>query len=364
MSASSSDPARDGRQRLFAARLALVTGVVILLGKLGAYLATSSTAVLSDALESVVNVVAALLLLYSISLAAEPADSNHPYGHGKVEFFSAGIEGAFVLSAALLILVESARALAAGPSVRSLDTGLLLLAALAAANAFLGVHLVRTGEKTRSLALVADGRHVLADVWTSVGVIGGLAAVWATGWVWLDPLIAVGVAIHILREGWSLTRAAVRGLMDASDEEVLGQITGALETDRPQEWIDVHGLRSWSAGALLHADLHLVVPRFLNAEQLHAIHDTIASRIREATGSEGDIVVHFDPCRPRECSSCEMSLCPVREAPSTGRRPIDIARATRSDEAVEASAEVMDAAVAIPTHTGRPRNRFGFKSRA
>lgn len=341
-----------------------VVAVLVFAGKLTAWRITGSTAVLSDALESIVNIAAAGVLLLSLWIAARPADRDHPYGHGKVEFFSAGIEGTFVLCAALLILVEAARALAAGPSVRSLDTGLLLLAALAAANAFLGVHLVRTGEKTRSLALVADGRHVLADVWTSVGVIGGLAAVWATGWVWLDPLIAVGVAIHILREGWSLTRAAVRGLMDASDEEVLGQITGALETDRPQEWIDVHGLRSWSAGALLHADLHLLVPRFLNAEQLHAIHDTIASRIREATGSEGDIVVHFDPCRPRECSSCEMSLCPVREAPSTGRRPIDIARATRSDEAVEASAETTDPAVAIPTHTGRPRRRFGFKSRA
>ena len=152
--------------------------------------------------------------------------------------------------------------------------------------------------------------------------------------------------------------------MDAADDGLLADLVAVLEENRSPGWIDVHGLRSWSAGALLHADLHLLVPRFLNAEQLHAIHDTIASRIREATGSEGDIVVHFDPCRPRECSSCEMSLCPVREAPSTGRRPIDIARATRSDEAVEASAETTDPAVAIPTHTGSPRRRFGFKSRA
>jgi cation diffusion facilitator family transporter len=341
MSASSSDPARDGRQRLFAARLALVTGVVILLGKLGAYLATGSTAVLSDALESVVNVVAALLLLYSISLAAEPADSNHPYGHGKVEFFSAGVEGTLIVIAALVIGVEASRELWRGPELYNLDFGLVLIAVLTGLNAAVGRYLIRTGERTRSLALVADGKHLMTDVVTSVGVVAALIVVRLTGWVILDPLMALAVAANILRTGAALLRQAVAGLMDEADLELLGSLSQALEARRDPAWIDVHSLRAWRSGALHHIDLHLVVPRFYDAEQLHMQDDLVHAVTTMAVGG-GETIVHFDPCRSRHCAGCRLEECPVRAHPLRAQEPISLERATRADETLDTGAPVGD----------------------
>ena len=330
---SASSPA-DAGQRLFAARLSLVTGVVILLGKLGAYLATGSTAVLSDALESVVNVVAALLLLYSISLAAEPADRNHPYGHGKVEFFSAGVEGTLIVIAALVIGVEAGRGLWYGPELHNLDLGLVLVTTLTGLNAVVGLYLIRTGERTRSVALVADGKHLMTDVVTSVGVVAGLLVVRLTGWVILDPLVALALAANILRMGAVLLRQAIAGLMDEADLELLGTLAQALDGRRDPAWIDVHTLRAWRSGALHHIDLHLVVPRFYDAEQLHVLDDLVHAAAIEAAGG-GETIVHFDPCRPRHCAGCRLEDCPVRSQPFVAREPITLERATRADELLD-----------------------------
>jgi cation diffusion facilitator family transporter len=324
--------------RLRAGSIALVAGVAIFAGKLAAYFYTGSTAVLSDAMESVVNVVAAGLLLYSMAVAVRPADRDHPYGHGKVEFFSAGVEGTLIAVAALLILVEAVRALITGPEVRHIDAGLLMVSVLTGVNALLGVYLIRTGKRTRSLALVADGQHVLTDVVTSIGVLLGLAAVWLTGWSIFDPLVAIGVALNILRTGWKLLRRAVGGLMDEADEQLLTRMAGALEKERIPAWIDVHGMRAWGSGAVLHTDLHLAVPRYLDAERLHRIHEDVRRVILGATGMPGDVIVHFDPCRPRQCPSCTMPDCPIRERRFVSRRPIDAEAATRGDEMLDSGA--------------------------
>jgi cation diffusion facilitator family transporter len=328
-------PDPDQAVRLRAGRLALGLGLLVFLGKLGVYAATGSTAVLSDALESVVNVVAAGLLLYSLIVAARPADRDHPYGHGKVEFFSSGVEGALIAVAAILILVEAARALWVGAEVRHLDAGLIGLAALTLVNAGLGLSLIRTGRRARSVALVADGQHILTDVWTSVGVMVGLVAVRLTGWVALDPLVAIAVAMNILRMGWKLVRQAVGGLMDEADEGLLQQVAAALEAQRRPWWIDVHGLRTFGSGALRHTDFHLAVPRFFDAERLHEVHDELRKVTIEATGMLGDVIVHFDPCRPRQCSSCALPDCPVRSSPCQATPPITAEQAARGDERLD-----------------------------
>jgi cation diffusion facilitator family transporter len=320
---------------LRAGRLALGLGLLVFLGKLGVYAATGSTAVLSDALESIVNVVAAGLLLYSLIVAARPADRDHPYGHGKVEFFSSGVEGALIAVAAILILAEATRALWVGAEVRHLDAGLIGLAALTVVNAWLGLSLIRTGRRAHSVALVADGQHILTDVWTSVGVLIGLLAVRLTGWVALDPLVAIAVAMNILRMGWKLVRQAVGGLMDEADEGSLQQVAAALEAHRRPWWIDVHGLRTFGSGALRHTDFHLAVPRFFDAERLHQVHDELRRVVTEATGMLGDVIVHFDPCRPRQCSSCAMPDCPVRASACQSTTPITSERAARGDERLD-----------------------------
>jgi cation diffusion facilitator family transporter len=323
------------RDRARAGRLSLLAGVGLLAIKLGAWRLTGSAAVLSDSLESVVNVVAAALLLYSLILSARPADRNHPYGHGKVEFFSAGVEGTLIALAAVLILIEAGDAILHGTQLQHLDEGLVLLTLAAGGNALLGAYLMRVGRRTHSLALVADGRHLMTDVATSVGVILGLGAVKITGWAVLDPLVAVVVAVNILRTGWKLMREAVGGLMDEADERLLERVVHCLEKQRAPGWIDVHSLRAWRSGPVQHTDFHLVVPRYFDADRLHRINDELTNVVLEAADLGGDLIVHFDPCRSRHCPTCSLSECPVRSAPYVEREAITLDRATREDELLD-----------------------------
>jgi cation diffusion facilitator family transporter len=327
------DLAHDAR--LAAGRLSLAIAAVVLAAKVVAWIVTGSVAVFSDAMESIVNVVAALLLVWSLRMAAQPPDRDHPYGHGKAEFLSAAVEGALIVVAALLITVQAVRELVAGAAPERLDAGLALVAGASLLNLGLGLRLLAVGRRTGSLALLADGRHVLTDVWTSAGVLVGLALVRFTGAAWLDPAVALAVAANIVREGVRLVKQAVGGLMDEADATLLEQLAGALEAERPPDWIDAHGLRAWRSGTELHADLHLVVPRFFDAERLHRIQDAVEARLRGAAGVPTDAVVHFDPCRPHECPRCAMPDCPVRSAPFVERRPLTPRRATRADAEVE-----------------------------
>lgn len=321
------DARRD--RRLRAARISLVAGIAIFAAKVAAWQITGSAAVYSDALESIVNVVAGSLLVLSLTVALRPADADHPYGHGKAEFLSAGVEGALILAAALLIAMEAIRDLIVGPRLSRLDVGLAILVAAGTANAALGLFLVRTGRQTGSMALVADGKHVLTDVWTSAGVVVGITVVRFSGWLWLDPVVALGVAAHIVREGLRLVRHAVGGLMDEAEPGRLSRIAAALEAARGPDWIDVHGLRAWRSGRLRHADMHVVVPRYRDADALHEIHDAIAKAVGEADEGPAEVVVHFDPCRPHHCAGCVVEGCPIREAPLHERLPITAERATR-----------------------------------
>ncbi len=332
----------DVAVRIRAGWLALVLGAAICAGKFGAYGLTGSSAVFSDAMESVVNVLAGVLLVYSLLVAARPADRDHPYGHGKVEYFSAGVEGTLIAVAALLIFVQAGRELVRGPELRNLDRGMAAVGALAAVNGFLGLHLIRTGRRTRSLALEADGRHLLTDVATSAGVVVGLVAVRLTGWLVLDPLVAIAVAANILREGWRLVRRAVGGLMDEADRAMLAQAVAALEHDRPAWCIDVHGLRAWRSGATEHADLHMSIPRFYDADRLHEMDSEIRARILAGLGASGDVLVHFDPCRPRQCAGCALEACAVRAAAFTQRAPLNLALATRGEEELETGQPVRE----------------------
>ena len=318
-------------ERMRAGRLSLLIGTLVFAGKFLAYSVTGSTAVFADAMESTINIVSAGMLIFALKVAARPPDESHPYGHGKVEFLSAGIEGAAIAFAALVIFAQGIRELLEGPELHRLDLGLMLLAASAIANAALGRHLVRVGRKTRSDALVADGRHVLADVWTSVGVIGGLFIVYLTGWIWADPLIAIAVALNVAREGYRVLQDSLGGLMDEAEQAQIESTTAVLEEARDASWIDLHGLRSWRSGARRHIDFHLTVPRYFDVEQIHTIHDQIEKELLDGDEHGGDVVVHFDPCDDAECAHCLMSDCPVRGHPFESAEPFTAERAVRLD---------------------------------
>lgn len=338
--AAANDAALEHGARLRAGRIALAGGIAVLLAKFLAWRVTASTAVLSDALESTVNVVAGALLLASLHFAAQPADRNHPYGHGKVEFFSAGVEGTLIAIAAVMIGVTAVKQLMTGAALRSVDLGLALVTLATAGNAAIGLYLIRVGRRVNSLALVADGRHLLTDVVTSVGVVIGLALVWITGVAMLDPIVALIVALHILVTGWQLSRQAISGLMDEAEPNVLSAMAAALEARREPSWIDAHSLRSWRSGAELHVDLHMVVPRYFDADQLHTQGERVERALLGATQRPGEVITHFDPCRPRHCAGCAMDACPVRTSPFALLRPLTLDRATRSDEAIDSGAPV------------------------
>jgi cation diffusion facilitator family transporter len=323
---------RPASRRLSAVRIGLVSlaaSAAIFTVKLAAWIATGSAVLLADALESTVNVVAAALMTYSLMLAARPADHDHPYGHGKAEFVSAGIEGALILVAAFAIVVEATRKLWLGAPVAQLELGLALSAAGAVANLALGLYLVRAGRAHRSEALVADGRHVLADVVTTAGGLVALVAVLATGRYWLDPAIAIVVALNIARVGWRVVRRALSGLLDEADFDMLRDLAALLQRIRAADWVDVHQLRARRVGATTHIDLHLVMPRFYSIEHAHASADALEVSLREAAGGDADVVVHLDPCRPFHCVACAMVDCPMREAAARRRPPLDVDSLTR-----------------------------------
>lgn len=335
-------------ERLRAGRLSLGVGIAVFGGKLLAYTLTGSNAIFADAMESTVNVVAAGMLIFSLILAAKPPDRDHPYGHGRIEFLSAALEGTAITVAAFLIMAASVRDLLAGPKVQNLDLGVALTLAFTLVNLLLGRHLVRVGERTRSMALVADGRHILTDVWTSGGVIAGLGVVRLTGWVWADPLVAIVLAVNVVREGWLLLRSAVGGLMDQVDDEILDQVVRVLDAERGETLIDAHGLRSWRSGARRHVDLHVAVPRYFDVERIHRIHDAIESALFVGDTQPGDVVVHFDPCDASLCRHCRMPDCPIREARFEQAFVFDRERLTRQDAASHGASE----SVQVPTIRG------------
>lgn len=304
----------EAHLRKRAIAVSLVVSVALLGAKFLAYALTGSAAIFSDALESIINVVASGFALYSILLSARPPDESHPYGHGKIEFFSAGFEGALIVLAAAAILYKALPQLLAPLPLTQLNLGLLLVAGASMANLLLGNFLVRTGKRTSSLALIADGKHVLADVYTSFGVVGSLILVRLTGWMVLDSTVACAVAVYILISGTRLLRQSFGRLMDEADAEVLKTIVEALQAHRRSEWINLHHLRSWRSGGFHHIDFHLILPRYWELDQCHEAEKEVEGAILQQMGGEGEIIVHLDPCVPECCRYCWVRECPVRSA--------------------------------------------------
>jgi cation diffusion facilitator family transporter len=305
----------------------VIVGIVLLIVKFFAAGLTGSAAILSDALESIINVVASGFAFYSVIVSARPPDRSHPYGHGKIEPFSAGFEGALIILAAVVILWEAVPGFFAPPTLEQLNLGILLILGAALVNAALGAFLLRIGKRTGSLAITADGKHILTDVYTSIGVIVGLGLVWLTGWAVLDSLTACVVAINILISGAGLVRESVGHLMDEADEPTLQRIVDTLQQARRPEWIDLHHLRCWRSGNRYHIDFHLTLPRYWDLEQCHKAQTGVEEVLVEQFDG-GEVLVHLDPCTSHHCPFCQMSDCPVRAMPFHRLMPWTVEAAT------------------------------------
>jgi cation diffusion facilitator family transporter len=321
----------DSRVRTRAGLLSLVVSLVLLGAKYQAYRMTGSTAILSDALESIVNVVAAVFALGGLAFAAQPADRNHPYGHGKIEFFSAAFEGGLIAFAAVLIIYEVIQALLHGVEIRALDAGLAIVIGAGLANLALGLYLLRVGRAYQSLTLVADGKHVLSDFWTSVGIVVGLLLVRATGIWWLDPVTAAVVALNLMWTGFRLVRHAAGGLLDEEDTGLLSRLLEALDSRLGQGVIRVHHLRAIRAGRFHHVEAHLVVPEFWSVDQAHELSEDLAARVIAELGVEGELIFHTDPCHRIYCAMCDLDDCTVRREPFRDRPPLSLEEAVRPD---------------------------------
>lgn len=302
----------------------LVLGAVLLGVKFAAYAITHSQAVLSDAFESIVNVAASGFALYTIWVAARPADASHPYGHGKAEAFSAGFEGGLITLAGAAILWGAIPALWAPIPLAHLDAGFLLVLFAGAVNLGLGFFLIQTARRTGSLALEADGQHLLSDSVTTAGVLVGLGVVYLTGWVWVDAAVAIIIGLHLLRVGVQLLRNAVATLMDQADPEVLRAITHALAAGRRPGWVEIHKLRSWRTGHLHHVDFHLTLPRFWGLEEAHQAEHGVAEVVRGVLNDNADVIVHLDPCTDDCCRYCPYDPCSIRTAPFRDVRNWDV----------------------------------------
>lgn len=292
--ASSGSPKAIVHQK-FAIRLSLVFGFLMLGGKWYAYLITGSAAILSDAAESVVHVFAVAFAAYSLWLSFKPADGSHPYGHEKISFFSAGVEGGLIIIAALTIMVEAILKWMAGLELQNLGEGMIYVAAAGAINGGLGAYLVYTGKRHGSLVLVANGKHVLTDSWTSAGVIIGLFLVVWTGWKPFDPILAIIVATNILWSGGKLVRQSVGGLMDEGDPQLARTITEILQRETQARGLVFHEVRHRNAGTTIWVEFHLLFPRGTKIEDAHWKATEIEAILKSSLPLPMNVLTHLEP---------------------------------------------------------------------
>ncbi len=295
--------------------IALSISFLLMLAKFGAYLITHSNAILTDAAESIVNVIASAFAFYSIYLATRPKDNNHPYGHGKIEFFSAFLEGVLITAAGVIILLKSGADLIYPKTLENLLEGAIIIGATGIINLFTGLYLIKAGKTHRSITLEADGKHLFTDAITSAGLVGGIILIKVTGLTWLDSVISILLAGYIIHNGYKLIRRSVGGLMDESNQEVVKDVIAILQHNRRDPWIDIHNLRAQQYGADLHIDCHITLPYYFELTQVHREISEIDQTINGTAPHKTELFIHADPCLPECCHYCHMKECPVRREP-------------------------------------------------
>jgi cation diffusion facilitator family transporter len=303
----------ESRSNLNLQRWIAIASSVLLIAKFTAYYLTDSVSVLTDALESIVNVIAGFIGLYSLYVSAKPRDIDHPYGHGKAEFISAAVEGTLVLSAGLIIIYSAAKNFITPVPIRQLDVGIYLIAATAVVNWLLGFISLRQGRKNNSLALIASGRHLQTDTYSTAAIIAGLILISLTGYVWIDGAVAIAFGLFIIYTGYKIIRASLAGIMDEADMDLLEKMVHILDKNRRDNWIDLHNLRVIKYGNVLHVDCHLTVPWYLNIHQAHQEIDELGKLIRSNFGESLEFFVHSDGCLYFQCHICKKQDCPVRQ---------------------------------------------------
>ena len=296
-----------------------IIGILLFLGKLIAWRLTNSDAVFSDAMESIVNIIAAFMGLYSLYVAAKPKDEDHPYGHGKVEFITSGIEGALIIFAGIVIIIQAFSSLLNQNIPGKLDWGMAIIAATGIINYIMGYISYQKGIKENSLVLQSSGKHLQSDTITTVGVVLSLIIVYFTKLYWIDAVVALLFGGYIMFVGYKIIRKSLGGIMDEADIGMLDRLSKFLNENRKPEWIDIHNIRIQQFGSRLHIDAHLTLPWYLELRDAHNEMEELIKLIVKNTDRKIEFNFHMDDCKPISCEICELSNCPVRERNFIGK---------------------------------------------
>lgn len=326
------DTLAQDKVRLKIAWASLIIGGILLLFKFGAYEMTSSKAILSDALESIVNVLGALIALITITIASKPADKDHPYGHGKAEYFSVAFEGGFITFAAALIFYEAIKSFIERNHLENIDYGIYVTAGAGLVNGLFGLYLKRKGKVLDSLALSGSGDHLISDAVTSACLIFGLLAVMFTGAHWIDSVIALILGVFLAKTGVGLVKKSFAGLMDAEDLNVIRRIGKIFARNIFPGIIRIHYTRVIRSGRYHHIDAHLVVPEFWDITKAHNESGRFEKLVFEEYPNEGELHFHLDPCRRAYCEVCDLSDCPIRQKPFKKRLSFTLEELTDPEE--------------------------------
>lgn len=294
-------------------KIVVAIAIALFAIKFFAFCITGSIAILTDALESTANILSGMISLYGLFIAAKPKDKDHPYGHGKAEYLSAAIEGFFICLAGIFILFEATRRLLEPGVVERLPEGMVLIIFAGIINSAAGWYAVKKGKTNNSPALIASGRHLLSDAYSTVGLVAGLVIIYFTGLYWVDSIVAYLFALFIIYTGFGIIKNSISGIMDEADMILLKKLVDHLNKNRRENWVDLHNLRVIKYGGHLHVDAHLTLPWYFNLNEAHEEIEELAEMVKEEVGESVEFFVHTDGCLYTQCNICMKQDCPVRK---------------------------------------------------
>lgn len=303
------------RMKLVVQRRIVIISVLLFIGKIVAYLLTNSVGILTDALESTVNVFTGFISLYSISIALKPSDTDHPFGHGKIESISASLEGILILIAGLVIIFEAIKRLFNPVEIQQLNVGIIIIAVAGLINYILGYYSIKTGKKHGSIALVSGGKHLQSDTYSTIGLVVGLMLLLLTKMAWLDSAIAILFGLIIIYTGYRILKETTSNLMDQADISVQKEIVAILANNKSDLWINIHNLKLVKYGDAYHIDCDLTLPWYMNIQEAHKESEAVMRLISDNHANAIDFTIHTDACHPELCTHCMVSDCPQRKHP-------------------------------------------------
>ena len=302
----------DFRIKINAIRMVLIFSVLIMAIEFFAFYVSKSNAILSDALESFINIATSGFTLYSIYYSSKLRDNDHPYGHGKIEYLAVGFEGVLIVGTGFYLLIKSGFNLFHPVELQNVNGGIILTALSGLAMYFIGSFLKRKGRELNSLPLIADGSHFHLDTLTSLALVTGLLIYHITGWRWIDSVLAILLAFHIMGSGIKLLKQSINHLMDKADLETIAQVVTALQKNRNENRIDIHNLRVQKFGSALHIDCHITLPFYFTLNQVHDEIKLLEHDMNIEFQQGVELFVHTDPCQQLPCDICNVQECAFR----------------------------------------------------